>query len=158
MFLIDRVVMPRLDRRERGNNAEIKVGGILESLRGAGWRVLHDVDTGRGNIDHVLVGPAGLLTVETKSRRGRVSTTSLNPAWLSQAYAQRKWLENVTGQPVDSLLVFSDAWLDRMVSRKRGVCVLPARALPGHLGRRPQRLAPGEVDALYDRLARALAA
>jgi hypothetical protein len=39
----------------------------LRRLRGPGWRVInHLVLTGRGDIDHVAVGPGGVLVVETK--------------------------------------------------------------------------------------------
>src|SRR3954471_18438098 len=52
---------------------------------------------------------------------------------LKQAYAQAKHLERITGQQVAPLPVFSDAYLDRPVSRRRGVTVLNAGRLPGHL-------------------------
>jgi hypothetical protein len=75
---------------------------------------------------------------------------------LKQAYAQAKHLERITGQRVAPLLVFSDAYLDRPVSRRSGVVVLPARMLAGHLDRRPARLSPAQVDELHRRLAAAL--
>jgi hypothetical protein len=31
-----------------------------------GWRVYHDIPDGRGNWDHVVVGPAGVFVVDTK--------------------------------------------------------------------------------------------
>lgn len=158
LFWLERWLMPNLDRREQGNHGEIKVGAVLEEQGASGWRVLHDVSTGRGNIDHLLVGPGGILTVETKSQRGNISVDSLDRAWLNQAYAQRKWVERVTGHPADALLVFSDAYLDRPVSRRRGVCVLPARMLAGHLQRRGRKLNPDEVSSIHSRLAAALTA
>ena len=121
-----------------------------------GWRAIHDVDTGRGNIDHVLVGPGGILTVETKSHRGRVAVEHLDERMFKQAYAQAKHLERITGQRVAPLLVFSDAYLDRPLSRRRGVAVLPARMLAGYLDRRRARLSPAQIDDLHRRLAAAL--
>jgi len=56
----------------QGAEGEEVVGQILESLVADGWQVIHDVSFGRGNIDHIVVGPGGLYTVETKSRRGRI--------------------------------------------------------------------------------------
>jgi hypothetical protein len=35
--------------------------------------LFNDIDTGRGNIDHVLVGPAGVFLLESKNHRGAVS-------------------------------------------------------------------------------------
>jgi Nuclease-related domain len=148
--------VPVVDRWLRGAAGEERVGAILDALHDRGWRALHDVDTGRGNIDHVLVGPGGVLSVETKSHRGRVSVEHLDERMFKQAYAQAKHVERITGQRVAPLLVFSDAYLDRPVSRRRGVTVLPARMLAGHLGRRTARLSAGEVDDLYRRLAAAL--
>ena len=52
----------------RGALGEIAVGRILEDL-GPEWLVLHAVPVGRGSsdIDHVLVGPGGVFTVNTKN-------------------------------------------------------------------------------------------
>ncbi|HMF87859.1 MAG TPA: nuclease-related domain-containing protein, partial [Gemmatimonadaceae bacterium] len=48
-----------------------------------------------GNLDHILVGPGGLFTIETKSHRGRFSIDHIDPAMLRQAYAQKKLLERI---------------------------------------------------------------
>jgi hypothetical protein len=58
--------------------------------------------------------------------------------------------------PVEALLVFSNAYLDRPVSRQRGVLVLPARMLAGHLERRERKLGDSEVERLHARLLAAL--
>ncbi|WP_403020875.1 nuclease-related domain-containing protein [Salinibacterium sp. GXW1014] len=54
-----------------GALGEIRVGALLERL-GPEWAVLHAVPVGtRGSdIDHVLVGPAGVYTVNTKRHPG----------------------------------------------------------------------------------------
>jgi Nuclease-related domain len=54
--------------------------------------VLHDVSLGRGNIDHVVVGPGGTFTVETKSHRGSRRVDNLDARMLSQAYVEKKLL------------------------------------------------------------------
>jgi hypothetical protein len=57
----------RLNRGERG---ELRVAEILDDLRSSGYRAFHDL-TGNGyNIDHVVVGPAGVFAIETKFRSG----------------------------------------------------------------------------------------
>lgn len=43
----------------------------LEPLVHGGYDVLHDVDLGRGNVDHVVVGPSGIYAIETKAWTGR---------------------------------------------------------------------------------------
>ena len=54
----------------RGEHGELTVAESLEQLRTIGYRPIHDI-VGKGfNIDHVLVGPAGVFAIETKFRRG----------------------------------------------------------------------------------------
>jgi hypothetical protein len=156
LLWLDLRTIPAMERWRRGASGEEHVGRILDGLARDGWLAIHDVNTGRGNIDHVLVGPGGTLTVETKSHRGRVAVEHLDERMFKQAYAQAKHLERITGQRVAPLLVFSEAYLDRPVSRRRGVTVLPARMLAGHLARRPTRLSVAQVNDLHRRLAAAL--
>lgn len=75
LVVIDRVWCPGLERWERGASGEEHVGEVLAALAPDGWRAIHDVSLGRGNVDHVLIGPAGLLTIETKSHGGRRGTS-----------------------------------------------------------------------------------
>jgi len=79
-------------RRERGDDRSWRAGAegevrLAEALRGLTepdvlarltrrrppWRVLHSVPvgTGRGDIDHVLLGPPGVVTVNTEHHPGR---------------------------------------------------------------------------------------
>jgi hypothetical protein len=156
LALVDRFAVPVVERWGRGATGEEHVGELLGALEEDGYLAIHDVDTGRGNIDSILVGPAGLFTIEVKSHGGRIRSDALDPAWLRQAYAQRKWLEAVAGRPVTALLVLSRAYLvGAPVSRQRGVMVLPARMLAGHLRRSRRLLSVEEVRRLHDRLGQA---
>lgn len=158
LVLIDRFAAPVVERWGRGAAGEEHVGRVLEELKLDGWLTLHDVDTSRGNIDAIVLGPGGLFTIEVKSHRGRLRSELVDPAWLRQAYAQRKWLEGITARPATAMLVFSRAYLvGRPVSRQRGVVVLPARMLAGHLRRQPKLLSAQEARRLHDRLGHALA-
>jgi hypothetical protein len=154
---IDRLAMPIIDRRDRGARGEETVGRILDAMRGRGWLVIHDVASGRGNIDHVLVGPAGIFTVETKSHRGRLNADQVNLKMLKQAYAQSKHVERVMGMKTEPMLVFSRAYLTPAVARRYGVVILPARLVAGHLARRAPRHSADEVRSLHERLVQALA-
>ena len=159
LLLVDRFVVPVVERWGRGAAGEEHVGELLGELEGDGYLAIHDVGTGRGNIDAILVGPAGLFTIEVKSHGGRIRSDAIDPAWLRQAYAQRKWLEAVAGRPVTALLVLSRAYLvGAAVSRQRGVLVLPARMLAGHLRRSRQLLSVEEARQLHVRLAAGVAA
>lgn len=58
-----------------GAKGERFVGGKLDGwARRQGWHVLHAVPVGRNgaDIDHVLIGPFGVVTVNTKTTRGKV--------------------------------------------------------------------------------------
>ncbi len=158
MFVISRYVLPALERRDRGALAEEQVGGLLDSLPRARWRVIHDATLGRGNVDHIVIGPPGVFTIETKSHPGPVRVGRLHGATIAQAQAQSKAIGWVTGAEVEPLVVFSRAWVDRPGARRKGVRVLPARMLLGYLQKGQMRLGAGEVDAAHRALADALLA
>lgn len=103
-------------------DGEMATGEELNQLMLSGWRVFHDVQADGFNIDHVVVGPAGVFAVETKTRakpasRGGAKTATVMydgdrlhfPGWqgrgpLEQAKRQaewlRKWLTSAVGEPV----------------------------------------------------------
>lgn len=73
---IERLIgMPaRVRAWETGATGEERVGPLLETLEGRGWFILHDrrIPGARENIDHLAIGPAGVVVVETKNYRGAV--------------------------------------------------------------------------------------
>ena len=144
MFVVLRYVLPLVERHDRGATGEEQVGGLLDGL-GNGWHAIHDASLGNGNVDHILIGPAGVFTVETKSNPGPVRVARVHGATLRQAQAQRRAIERVTGIEVQPLLVYSRAWVDRPLATRKGVKVLPARMLAGYLDRRKPALAPEQV-------------
>src|SRR5487761_2194594 len=111
MFVISRYVLPVVERRDRGAMAEEHVGALLEGLPHERWRIVHDVSLGRGNVDHIAIGPPGVFTIETKSHPGPVRASRVH---------------GVTGVETQSLVVFSRAWVDRPGARRKGVKILPA--------------------------------
>jgi len=156
IFVISRYVLPLVERRDRGASAEEHVGSLLEQLPASSWYVIHDASFGRGNIDHILIGPAGLFTVETKSHPGPVRVGRVHGATIRQAQAQRDAIEHVMAMRVEPLLVFSRAWVDRPLARRKGVRVLPARVLIAHLRKRKDVLSPEQVEQAHERLRQAL--
>jgi len=54
----------------KGSEGEGKVEVELNKLS-PGFFVFHDLSTGRGNIDHLAIGPTGIFTIETKNWKGR---------------------------------------------------------------------------------------
>ncbi len=156
MFVVSRYVMPLVDRRDRGASAEEHVGSLLEALPAEEWNVIHDASLGHGNIDHILIGPPGVFTIETKSHPGPVRVGRVHGATIRQAQAQRDAIERATGMSVEPLLVFSRAWVDRPLARRKGVRVVPGRMLVRHLSRSAPRLSREEVRDAGERLAEAL--
>ncbi|CAO5237685.1 nuclease-related domain-containing protein [Frankia sp. AgKG'84/4] len=74
-----RALLDRMRRRDRPDTAgwrtglagEQLVAAELEPLTAGGWRVLHSIPLPRNvDIDHLLVGPGGVFTVNTKYHRG----------------------------------------------------------------------------------------
>lgn len=62
----------RVERFFKGARGEEKVSGILESLPDT-YHVFNDFSAGRNHVDHVVVGPSGVFSVETKCWKGRVT-------------------------------------------------------------------------------------
>jgi Nuclease-related domain len=156
MFVISRYVLPLVERRDRGATGEEHVGSLLEKMSDDGWVVIHDASLGRGNVDHILIGPPGVFTIETKSHPGPVRVARVHGATLSQAQAQRKAIEGVTGVAVEAVIVFSRAWVDRPLARRKGVRLVPARMLVRYMARLPERLSRQEIERARGLVAKAL--
>ena len=63
----------RIDNWRLGAEGERKTERALDALERDGWYVTHDLASGRGNIDHVIVGPPGVFVLDSKVWRGDVS-------------------------------------------------------------------------------------
>ncbi len=50
-----------------GRDGERIVGQELEKLREHGYRVYHDFLGDKSNIDHIVIGPTGVFTINTKA-------------------------------------------------------------------------------------------
>ncbi|MEV6784633.1 nuclease-related domain-containing protein [Streptomyces sp. NPDC051098] len=110
------------DSWRKGLAGERRVGSELQRLSNRGWRVLHSVPLPRDvDIDHLLIGPGGVFSVNTKHHRNakvwigddsvKVNHGSPQPyARKSRAEAQR--VQKVLGRhcdfevPVEPVLVF----------------------------------------------------
>ncbi len=157
MFVVVRYVLPLVDRHDRGAAGEEHVGGLLDELAAGDWSVIHDASFGHGNVDHIAVGVAGVFSVETKSHPGPVRVRTIHGGVLRQAQEQRETLEEIAGERVEPLLVYSRAWVDKPLARRRGVRVMPARMLLGYLARHRHTLTPEQVEQVRARILAALA-
>lgn len=57
------------ERLEQAAFAEEWVEEELATLVKDGWKALHNISLGRYDVDHVVVGPAGVIVIETKWSR-----------------------------------------------------------------------------------------
>ena len=80
----------------------------------------------------------------------------VHPATLRQVHAERKLIEEATGCGAEGLLVYSRAWVDRPLAKRKGVRVVPSRLLLKHLLQQPAALSPAETEEAYGRLRSAL--
>jgi len=71
-------LIPQARRLVRGEHGELRVAEVLDDLRSYGYRVAHDLTRDGFNIDHVVVGPAGVFAIETKFRSGSGEITFRN--------------------------------------------------------------------------------
>lgn len=148
-----------------GAEGERIVGSELAKLEGRGWQVLHDVPVGeRGaNIDHVLVGPGGVWTVNTKYHwGGRVwasgNTVKVNnfyqpyvPKAVHEAARASRLLTAAVGRPVVVRGIVAIVCDHREVVRQPNggeVLVLGPREARDFLAGLPAVLAVHEVDGI----------
>ena len=157
---------PRLKALRLGVEGEKAVGQYLERLRQSGYQVFHDVVGTDFNIDHVLIGPAGVFTIETKTwskpARGNAQVSfdgeqlvvagaapSRDP--IVQARAQATWLQRTLAESTGKTLrtfpvvLFPGWFVEQAPGSTKDLWVLEPKALPAFLERAPEHLSPEDV-------------
>lgn len=72
-FYITNSYIKKVDRIDYGYKGEVSVAKVLEELP-KDFKVIHDVNVDdKFNIDHLVIGPTGIFTIETKNHIGRVT-------------------------------------------------------------------------------------
>jgi hypothetical protein len=61
-----------VDHWQQGAWGEQFTADELAQLPSPAWVPIHDLPDGRGNLDHVVLGPAGVFVLDTKKREGTV--------------------------------------------------------------------------------------
>jgi hypothetical protein len=64
-----------IENWQQGVWGELSTAKALRVLERAGWVVLHDLPAGRGNVDHIAVGPGGVFLLDSKRLGGSASVT-----------------------------------------------------------------------------------
>lgn len=147
----------------QGAVGEINVGHILERL-GPEWTVLHAVPVGAGasDIDHVLIGPAGVFTLNTKNHTGQavwVAGRTLMVAGKKQRHLYNAAHEASRAAtllsrkmggpvPVTAVVVILAPKSLTIKASPEGAAVVTATRLLTWLADRPRVLGPGQVGML----------
>jgi hypothetical protein len=143
----------------RGAEGEERVEARLAKLPPA-WRVLHDLTMGNGNVDHLVIGPGGVFSLNTKNLTGRVwvgavvlrngTRTDYVRNSRHEADAVAKRLTRAAGRPVAVHGVLVILCNDVTVkAQPDGVVVLQRLGLLRWLKKRPVVLTPEDVEAVH---------
>jgi hypothetical protein len=159
-----------------GRDGEKIVGQHLETLRQSGCIVFHDIVGNGFNIDHVVVAPGGIFTVETKtySKPARVNTEiqhdgqriliggfETDKDLIGQARAQQNWLRGVLEQrtkkrfSVKATIVFP-GWYVKTPTGRAGqydVWVFNENALAKYIQGRNRVLSDRDIELAVTHLA-----
>ena len=158
--------MRRVALLKQARDGEKAVGQFLEDLRRKGFYVFHDLIGEDFNLDHVIVGPKGVFTIETKTiskpKRGSAVVSydgeqltinghvpDRNP--IVQAKAQANWINELLAEgnmsaPIKPVVVYP-GWYVKNESNaaKAPVWVLNPKALPTFIDNLPDRLSDSEI-------------
>lgn len=154
---------------KRGLEAEKAVGQYLEQFRAQSYQIFHDIPGESGgkkfNLDHVIIGPKGIFTIETKYRQkpetgrgeihydGRqVTIQGFSPDRdpVEQAQSQARWLfellKSSTGKGifVKPVVVYPGWWVENKV-RDADVWVINEKTLAAFIGNQTIELADSDI-------------
>jgi hypothetical protein len=142
-----------------GASGESQVSQALKELEPLGYTVINDVDMGRGNVDHVVVGPTGVFAIETKNRLGRVVADQgrLVNRWdaqnARQAVREAIWVrDRASVRFVEAFLVYPTAKVDPDVLRLPNVTVLSLPRLNAEITSQRRSLSVHEIRRVTEAL------
>lgn len=160
---------------KKGIRGEVHVGRYLDDVcRGMGYRVLHDVPGDGFNVDHVLIGPGGVFSLETKYRSkpaeawarvvfDGVRLTRADGGYDEETVKQakrngdfvRRLLEKRLERRVYvfPVVMLPGWWVEDEGPRPRSVWVMADDALHKFLANEAKRLTGAEVAGVYETLA-----
>lgn len=148
-----------------GALGEIEAGRMLARL-GPEWLVLHAVPVGAGSsdIDHVVVGPGGVFTINTKRHAGQnvwaggnaflvagIRQNHIRNSLFERQRARKMLSAAVRGTvPVTAVIVVVGASSLTVKDLPAGVAVLEVDRLTGWITRRPQLLDTHQLGMLRE--------
>jgi Nuclease-related domain len=145
-----------------GARGERATARLLRRLHRHGYAVFHDVGIPGtpANADHLLIGPPGVLLVDSKRYSGQVTLGADGRVWhnhypmdytLRALRLETAAIGAALGVRVRPVMCVHHAQVAHGGLVAGDVEILPARRLPGMLRNRRQRLGEAEVAALVTR-------
>jgi hypothetical protein len=149
----------------RGAVGERRTARLLAPLERHGWAVLHDlaVPGSAANIDHLVIGPGGVVVIDSKQYRGRLQLDRDGLLWhgrhlLISRLRRVRW----EADQADEVLGIAEIQVGAIVAvhgarvpwghlEVDGVSVAAARRVPDLLQALPPILGPERVAWLADR-------
>jgi hypothetical protein len=140
----------------RGATGERRTARLLASLERRGWAVLHDlaIPDSPANIDHLVIGPGGVLVIDSKQYRGRLHLDRYGMLWhgrhlLVSVLRKVRW----QADQADEVLGIAELQVPAVVAvhgasvpwgclEADGVTIVPARRVPDLLQALPSILGP----------------
>jgi hypothetical protein len=158
---------PSADTRawRRGATGERRTARLLAPLERHGWAILHDlaIPGSQANLDHLVIGPGGVLVLDSKQYRGRLRLDAYGMLWhgrhlLVSTLRKVRW----EADQADEVLGIAEVQIPAIVAvhgtsvpwgrvQADGVTVVPARRVPDLLQALPPILGPERVAWLADR-------
>jgi hypothetical protein len=149
----------------RGATGERRTARLLGPLERRGWAVLHDlaIPGSAANIDHLVIGPGGVIVVDSKRYRGRLRLDRQGMVWhgrrlLVSALRRVLWAADQADEvlaiadiQVAAVVAVHGASVPRGLPQADGVTIVPARRLPDLLQALPPMFGPERVAWLADR-------
>jgi hypothetical protein len=170
------LAMRKLRALRMARDGEKVVGQFLEGLRENGYRVLHDIVGDNFNIDHLLIGPKGVFTIETKTMskpaRGKaeidydgtqILVNGFKPDRdpVVQAKAQAHWIKDLVKELTGKSITVRPAvvypgWFINQTRKeiKREVWVLNPKALSSFIENAGGELSDEDVRSFHAHLSR----
>lgn len=152
-----------IENWQQGAWGEQSTAKALRPLECSGWVVLHDLPVGRGNVDHIAIGPGGVFLLDSKRLGGSASLvqgvltverfgdsdlryTHPGPGHLlglARETYERVRAATRLSQWVTPVMVMWGEFPQRLVEDR---CVyLHGDELAGWLSAQPQRIAPSRI-------------
>lgn len=149
----------------KGANGENSVAALLKGFPDE-FRVLNDLTTPVGHLDHVVVGPTGVFVLDTKNWRGVVSADGQGELLCNGKRLDKPYVGQFAGRVMAikdrvkalaeldwcfrALFVFTSARVDANWGTTNGVHCIPDDQLFDYivLGKCRKRLKPEEIDRI----------